>query len=132
MTNFAFTTPTAAAIALGAAGGALGRWGLSHLVHQTVGHGFPYGTLSVNVLGCLAIGIVSAFLSSEERSAPEWLHAGIVLGVLGGFTTFSTFGRETMLLLRDDRMAAALTYVLASNVAGLAALWLGWFAFRQR
>ena len=110
----------------------MARWGISHLVHSSVGSGFPWGTLSVNVLGCLAIGVLSALLVVEERRVPEWLHAGLVIGLLGGFTTFSTFGRETIELLREQRIAAAVAYVLASNLAGLAALWLGWSAMRGK
>lgn len=86
---------------------------------------FPYGTLGVNVLGCLAIGVLGGLADSRNVLGPN-ARLVIILGVLGGFTTFSTFGYETLALLRDGESLRASTNVLASVLACLAAVWLGY------
>ena len=103
---------------LGAAG-CLARYGLGTAAGSPT---FPWPTLAINVAGCLALGVVLAV--GPARWSPE-LTAGIGTGFLGGFTTFSTFGVETQTLLRDDRLAAAATYVLLSVLLGLAAAYAG-------
>ena len=86
---------------------------------------FPYGTLAVNVLGCFCIGFLSeladvrALISSDTR-------AFLIVGILGGFTTFSAFGNETMNLIRDGDAALALMNVGAHVLLGLGAVWLGY------
>lgn len=85
---------------------------------------FPLGTLLVNVNGCLLIGLVSGALSGPLLVREEWRLA-ILVGFLGGFTTFSTYGYETFSLLQDGQWRDATVNVLASNGLGLAALWLG-------
>ena len=85
---------------------------------------FPVGTLAINVLGCALIGVFAAFAEHlPALNGPARLL--LVTGVLGGFTTFSAFGLETMLMLRRGDMALASVYVAASLVLGLAAVWLG-------
>lgn len=85
---------------------------------------FPLGTLAVNVLGCLAIGVL--FELGEARGAfNETTRAFLFIGVLGGFTTFSAFSNETVLLMRDGQGAHAALNVVASLVLCLAAVWLG-------
>jgi fluoride exporter len=81
--------------------GALARYGLGGLVHRIPGtSGFPYGTLVVNLFGCLLIGVVAGLMEGRQMFAPEFRLFALV-GILGGFTTFSTFGYENFILIRD-------------------------------
>ncbi len=110
-----------------AAGGALGsvlRFGLSAWIQGFAGRGFPWGTLAVNVLGCLAMGILYALFVSRFADQLVW-RAGLLIGVLGGFTTFSAFSMETFNLLEQGETVSAVAYVLASVLLCLAATWLG-------
>ncbi|MCS6881066.1 MAG: fluoride efflux transporter CrcB [Oscillochloridaceae bacterium] len=112
------------AIALGAAIGANLRYGLSTWAAQRLGTAWPYGTFIVNVLGCLAIGILLT-LAATRLSLSEPLRLFLVTGLLGGFTTFSTFGYESFTLItRGDWLGAGL-YIGGSVVVGLAAVFLG-------
>ena len=86
---------------------------------------FPYGTLGVNALGCLAIGLLGGWADNAELLSPS-ARLFLLIGLLGGFTTFSTFGYETMALLRDKQVLAASTYVGLHLVLGLAAVALGY------
>ena len=110
-----------------AAGGALGsvlRYLMSAWVHSLAGRGFPYGTLAVNVLGCLLMGFLFA-LFVERLSWDGILRAGILIGVLGGFTTFSSFSIETFNLLEEGLWLRAGINAGASLVLCLAATWIG-------
>lgn len=118
------------AVAVGGALGSVLRYGLSNWVHSFVGRGFPYGTLAVNVLGCLAMGIL--FVLFVERSSESTLwRASLIIGLLGGFTTFSAFSIETFSLLEQGAMAKAIGYVAASLMLCLGATWLGVLLARQ-
>ena len=101
---------------IGAGGmiGGLARFGIDQAMNFT-----PWATLTVNVLGCLAIGFAIP-LVAERSSAPFW-----IAGVLGGFTTFSAFAVEAVLLLLDDRIGWALAYIGATLILGLLAVPLG-------
>jgi len=85
---------------------------------------FPFGTLAVNVLGCLVIGFLSQLADARGVFTPE-TRALVFVGVLGGFTTFSTFSNETFNLLRDNEVIPALANLSAHIVLGLGAVWLG-------
>lgn len=103
-------------------GGAIGA-SLRYLVGLAVA--FPMGTLAVNVLGSLAIGFVWAGLLDKSPGALPF----VMTGILGGFTTFSTFSLDTMRLVQDGRLGAAGTYVLASVILSLLACFAGlWLA----
>jgi CrcB protein len=118
-------------IALIGAGGALGallRYGLSGLAHLFLGETFPWGTLTVNVVGCFFIGLFWAF--SERSPMTPAVRIFLLTGTLGAFTTFSTFGLETFSLLRDGEIALAAGNILAHNVIGLAAVIAGFFLAR--
>lgn len=86
---------------------------------------FPYGTLAVNVIGCFLIGFLSELADSRSLFSPD-TRAFLVVGILGGFTTFSAFGNETMNLLRDGERALAMINVSAQVLFGLGAVWLGY------
>lgn len=109
-------------VALGGAVGAVLRWKLSGLVlHQTPDWRFPLGTFVVNVLGCLVAGAIAGLIARQELFTPE-TRLFLFTGLLGGFTTFSAFGVETIALLRRAEYGVATLYVTLSVVVGLAAL----------
>lgn len=93
-------------------------------VAQGWGRVFPVGTLAVNVLGCFLIGAVSHLVEARGAATPE-TRGFLLVGVLGGFTTFSAFGHETLNLVRDGEQFLAAGNVAANVGAGLAAVWLG-------
>lgn len=114
-------------ILIGLAGliGTLGRYWLAGLVARTYGETFPWGTLVVNVVGCFLAG--SFFYLLEERFlVSSTLRTVVLIGLLGGFTTFSSFGLQTFTLLRDGEFALAALNVTLSNVLGLLMLWAGY------
>jgi CrcB protein len=85
---------------------------------------FPYGTLTVNLIGCFVIGFMAELAEARGAFTAE-SRAFLFLGILGGFTTFSSFGNDTMNLLRDGETFNALANVAANVVVGLALVWLG-------
>jgi CrcB protein len=84
--------------------------------------GFPTATFLVNVLGCLLIGVLWYGLAKSEAT---WLRPFIIVGLLGGFTTFSSFGLETFRLLQEGQWAPGLAYFFLSNIVGLLFVYLG-------
>ncbi len=117
-------------IALGGAVGALLRYWTSIGVHSVMSRDFPYGTLVINVTGSLLIGFLSILLVDRLAVGPE-LRAGILIGLLGAFTTFSAFSIETMSLFEQGDAVRAFTNILLSVVLCLAATALGLFLGRQ-
>ncbi|MGH9152878.1 MAG: fluoride efflux transporter FluC [Acidimicrobiales bacterium] len=117
--------PTAALVALGGAAGALVRYGIGLRVG---GRAFPWATLAVNLSGCFLLALVLGGLG-PARWSPSTTTA-LAVGVLGAYTTFSTFGFEAFALLRADRTAAAAAYVGLSLAGGLTATALGYLAGR--
>ena len=116
------------AVALGGAFGCCARLGVNQLVHERLGQAFPFATLIINVAGCLAMGFLF-FYTLEQVSISPTLRLGIITGVLGGFTTFSAFGIETLLLTEDGKLAQAALYVMLSVVVGIGAVFTGaWLA----
>jgi CrcB protein len=111
-------------IAVGAVLGALARYGLSGLVQRRLDSSFPGGTLVVNVVGCVVIGVILYLTEDRPMLRPE-ARLFLVVGVLGSFTTFSAFGYETFEMLRDGALRLALLNVLAQVVLGLGAVWGG-------
>lgn len=104
--------------------GSIARALLSNFVQQTSGSSFPFGTLTVNVLGCLVIGALSQLGEAREIFSPE-TRAFLFVGILGGFTTYSSFGNETINLARSGLLLAAFGNIAAQLVLGLCAVWLG-------
>jgi len=111
------------AIALGGAMGAVSRFWLATTVYDLWGRDFPYGTLVVNVAGCLAMGFLSVILL-ERLVSVEW-RAAILVGFLGAFTTFSTFSLETLVLINEGEQAKALLNMVLSVGLCLFATWVG-------
>jgi CrcB protein len=112
------------AVAIGAAVGANLRYLISTWVAQRFGSGFPYGTLLINVTGCLVIGIVLT-LAATKITLSEPLRLLIVTGILGGYTTFSSFGYETFALIGGGNFVGAAIYMAGSLGLGLSAVFLG-------
>lgn len=108
--------------------GSISRYLISHSTQNKFISDFPFGTLTVNILGCLLIGIIYA-LSEKSNLSFEW-RLFLATGICGGFTTFSAFSIETFGLLRGGNFIYALTYVLASVLFGLLATFIGISAFR--
>jgi CrcB protein len=105
--------------------GAVLRYLTSGLVQRMAnGHPFPYGTLAVNVIGCLVIGLLAGLAESRGIFTAE-SRALVFVGVLGAFTTFSTFGYETTTFLQDGQTLSALTNIGVQLTFGLAAVWAG-------
>lgn len=111
-------------IACGGALGAVLRYGASLSVYGLLGRGFPYGTLFVNVTGSLLMGVLSILMLERFNVGPEW-RAAILVGLLGSFTTFSTFSMETLNLLEQGDMMRAMANIAFSVIVCLAAVWLG-------
>ncbi|HUJ55934.1 MAG TPA: CrcB family protein [Gaiellaceae bacterium] len=115
---------TVVAIAIAGAVGALARYGLDGLVARRATGAFPWGTLVVNVTGCLLLGFLFTLLT-EQLTTASWLRAGVTIGLLGAYTTFSTWSLETYRLLEDGALGLAAANAGVSLAAGLAALYLG-------
>ena len=115
-------------VALGGAIGSVARYELTGWVlHRTVTWRFPAGTFVVNVAGCLVAGLLAGVAAKADWLTPD-VRLLLFTGLLGGFTTFSAFGLETMLLLRRGEWLVAGGNVIASVVVGLAVLWLAFAA----
>ncbi len=116
---------TISLVALGGAVGSVSRYLLGVWIQsasQSVD--FPFGTLTVNLIGCFVIGFLSQLAESRGVFTPE-TRALVFFGVLGGFTTFSSFGNDTLNLLRDGETVNALLNIGANVIFGLALVWVG-------
>jgi CrcB protein len=118
------------AIAAGGAIGALLRFWVSTGIHAWLGRGFPYGTLTVNVIGSLAMGFLYIVLLERAALGAEW-RAFLLVGLLGAFTTFSTFSIETLNLLQQADYAKAMANMLISVLACVGAAFAGVILARQ-
>jgi CrcB protein len=108
---------TYVAIAIGGTFGCWARYAMTNLVQAICGRDFPYATLSINLLGSFLMGFL--FIDTLERlTISPAMRAGILTGVLGGYTTFSTFEMETLLLVEQGEPARAMLYVVLSVVLG--------------
>jgi len=116
-----------------AAGGALGavlRFLVSNSVYALAGRDFPYGTLTVNVVGSLLMGMLYVVLIEKTAFSIEW-RGFLVIGVLGAFTTFSTFSIDTLLLIESGQHIKALLNMLASVILCIVATWVGVIGLRH-
>jgi len=109
-------------IGLGGALGAMGRYGVSVVMKPTSVDAFPKHTLIANLIGCLLIGV----MFRVPLKGNEWVWQLLVIGLLGGFTTFSSFGLESFQLIKAGKTGIAVTYILASTLGGLLCVLLGY------
>ncbi len=112
------------AVLAGAGLGGLARYVAGGWIAEKSGWAFPFGTFVVNVSGCFLIGLLMTVLTSRPELSPNW-RLFLVVGVLGGYTTFSTFEYEVWRSARDGQAWMSLLYLVSSVVAGYLAVWLG-------
>jgi CrcB protein len=113
-------------------GGCLGsilRFWLGSYIGNKMGTRFPYGTLVINITGSFLIGLVFAVLTAKTQWSPNWRYL-ILIGFIGGYTTFSSFEYETLRTIQDGQIGLGLLYVAASVVVGFVAVWGGMIAGR--
>jgi len=111
-------------IASGGAVGAVFRYLFSNSIYSFFGRAFPYGTLGVNIIGSFFIGVFFVLLT-EKMTLGSDVRTFIMIGLLGAFTTFSTFSLETLLLIQEGQLIKALINILLSVLLCLFATWLG-------
>lgn len=112
-------------IALAGLVGTLLRYWVSGVVARRFGETFPWGTMTVNLIGCFVTGAVF-YLSEERFLINPTARTVILIGLLGGFTTFSSYGLQTFTLLRDGEFGLATVNLVVSNVCGLLMVWAGY------
>ena len=105
--------------------GTLGRYWMSGVVAKRYGETFPTGTLVVNLVGCFLVGLLF-YLLEERFLVNQTARTVVLIGFLGGFTTFSSFGLQTFTLLRDGEFGFAVLNIAASNLVGLLLVWAGY------
>ena len=112
-------------VGMGGFAGSICRYLVSDLSHRLFANPFfPYGTLTVNVVGCLLIGLLGGLSETRQIFTPE-IRAMIFIGFLGGFTTFSTFGYEIFTVARDGQFISAMTNLMLHLALGFGAVWFG-------
>ena len=117
------------AVGLGGMLGAIARYAISRLMSAVSTNAFPWGTLIVNIAGCFALGALASVF--EKKTAHATLALFLTTGILGGFTTFSAFGLETIELIRAEKLTWACLNVAGSVGLGLFAVVVGRFIFRS-
>jgi fluoride exporter len=122
--------PVSLAVALGGAIGSVARYSLDRLIERRSFSLFPWSTFTINATGCLLIGVVIAALV-DRHHLPAWLRLGVAVGILGGYTTFSTFAQETLDLIEEGRIALASLYAVGSVILGFMAVFVGMQAGRH-
>jgi CrcB protein len=114
------------AIAVGGALGSLARHGLNHIVHQrSLASAFPAGIFVINIVGSVAIGVLAGLLASSRLHLSEVARTFLVVGVLGGFTTFSSFSLDTLTLIRSGQIFLAGVNVVGQVTLSLVGVWVG-------
>lgn len=114
-------------VALGSALGGVARFWCSGLIARHIGEAFPWGTLIVNVAGSFLIGLVAALAAPEGRLLlPIDVRVFLMIGLFGGFTTFSSFSLQTLALLQDGEWLNAAANVIGSVLLCLASVWFGY------
>ena len=116
-------------ISIGGAVGALSRYTLTNLISKEFQSNFPLGTLGVNLLGCFIIGIAWQF--SEHFTIAKNIRLFFFVGLLGAFTTFSTFGLESLHLFKDGQIKSAVLNIFLNNILGIILVLVGIFVYRS-
>ena len=116
--------PVIVGVALGGALGASARYGLDRAIEARSDSVFPWATFVINLSGCFLIGLVSATLI-DRHHVPAWIRIGLVLGVIGGYTTFSTYAQEALDLVDARDVAEAVVYIGGSVLLGILAVYAG-------
>jgi CrcB protein len=115
------------AAGVGGALGSMARHGANIAVHRLFGQVVPYATAVVNVIGCLAIGLLAGFVSTGALRLSETARVFVFVGILGGFTTFSSLGLDTLTLVRGGGTGVALANIATQVVVGLASVFVGFW-----
>ena len=116
--------PVIVGVALGGALGASARYLLDRFVEQRRESVLPWSMFAINVTGCFLIGLLTVQLV-DRHHVPAWIRVGVVVGVIGGYTTFSTYGQEGLSLIESADYGVALAYLAGSVVVGIAAVYAG-------
>lgn len=111
--------------------GGVSRYGVANGIYAFMGRDFPYGTLVVNVSGSLIMGILFALFTERVADMGPALRSFFLIGFLGGYTTFSSFSIETILLIENGNILSALLNILFSVTLCLGAAWIGFIVGRQ-
>ena len=114
-------------VGLGGAIGSMARHGVNVATNRLLGQSVPYATAIVNVLGCFVIGVLAGAIASEALRLSEAWRVFLVVGILGGFTTFSSFGLDTMTLVRGGAVVVALVNVAGQIGVGIASVFAGFW-----
>ena len=96
---------------------------------KTMSKGFPWGTLIVNLVGCLVIGLLWGFFSKNSSESSSWA-LFMIVGICGGFTTFSTFSKEALIMLQSGNIVGLISYIGVSVIAGVALVAAGYYLAR--
>jgi CrcB protein len=113
------------AIAIGGGLGAMARHAVNHVFNLRFGTTFPAGIFIVNAVGCLVIGLLAGLIASTRLHLGEVGRTFVFVGVLGGFTTFSSYGLDTFTLFRGGHAGLGLINAVGQTIVGLGAVWLG-------
>lgn len=116
--------PVIVGVALGGALGASARYSLDRFIEERSNAVFPWATFVINVSGCLLIGILTEQLV-DRHHLPAWIRVGVIVGVIGGYTTFSTFSQEAFSLIESRDFGITILYATGSVVTGILAVWAG-------
>ena len=118
-------------VGLGGFIGTVARYLLgSFILHRMPNFRFPVGTFTINILGCFLIGLLAGLAEKRGAFSPD-VRLFLFTGICGGFTTFSAFAHENVFLLRRDEPGTAITYIVASVLLGLLAVWIGFRSIPQ-
>lgn len=112
-------------IFIGAGLGAVFRYWVSNLIYAGFGKTFPYGTLIVNLSGCLLMGILFVLIMERMDGISLELRSFVLIGLLGGYTTYSTFSIETLMLIENGQWLGAGANILATTLLCMVATWIG-------
>ena len=116
--------PVVVGVALGGAVGATSRWLLDRLIEQRTESVFPWSTFTINLTGCFVIGVLVEAVV-DRHHLPAWIRVGLVVGVIGGYTTFSTFAAEALDLDEIHHIVVSSVYLVASVALGMVAVYAG-------